>query len=57
MLERHHKKYRSRGGSDEEINIALLCMECHKAVHNAEENTKRYRTHSWQAEGQIEEDV
>lgn len=32
-LQGHHKVYRSRGGSDLETNIAVLCIVCHSAVH------------------------
>lgn len=32
-LHGHHKVYRSRGGSDREENIVLLCVVCHAAVH------------------------
>lgn len=32
-LERHHKQFRSQGGTDEEGNLALLCRVCHGAVH------------------------
>lgn len=30
---RHHKKFRSHGGSDRETNLVLLCEVCHGAVH------------------------
>lgn len=29
----HHLRYRSQGGNDEEANLALLCRECHRDVH------------------------
>lgn len=32
-LERHHKIYRSRQGSDDPDNLILLCKVCHGAVH------------------------
>ncbi len=32
-LQGHHKVYRSRGGSDGEANLVLLCIVCHAAVH------------------------
>lgn len=30
---RHHKKFRSHGGSNRETNLVLLCEVCHGAVH------------------------
>jgi len=30
---KHHKIYRSRGGSDDSGNLVLLCIMCHNAVH------------------------
>jgi len=32
-LQGHHKVYRSRGGSDREQNLVMLCVVCHAAVH------------------------
>jgi hypothetical protein len=32
-LERHHKVFRSHGGSDADENLVLLCKVCHGAVH------------------------
>lgn len=32
-LQKHHKVYRSRMGSDDSRNLALLCVVCHGAVH------------------------
>lgn len=29
----HHKLPRSRGGTDDPLNIAFLCAECHAGVH------------------------
>lgn len=51
----HHKKYKSRGGSDAAINLAHLCDACHEAVHRHRPNTEKFRTHSWQNEGEHEE--
>jgi 5-methylcytosine-specific restriction endonuclease McrA len=31
--ERHHVKYRSRGGSTTVTNLMLLCRPCHRHVH------------------------
>ena len=56
-LEPHHKKYRSRGGSDKLINLALLCHKCHDCVHGITGDwTKKYRTFSFQKEGETEYD-
>ena len=30
----HHIKYKSRGGTDEVINIICLCRECHNLAHS-----------------------
>lgn len=30
---RHHKRFRSHGGSDATTNLVLLCEVCHGAVH------------------------
>lgn len=32
-LQTHHKIFRSQGGSDEEHNLARLCIVCHSAAH------------------------
>jgi len=32
-VELHHIIYRSRGGPDDEWNLAPLCRECHETVH------------------------
>ena len=56
-LEPHHVKYRSRGGSDKLINLALLCHKCHDCVHGITGDwTKKYRTFSFQNEGETEYD-
>lgn len=52
----HHKKYKSRGGSDAPRNIAHLCDVCHESVHRHREGTEKFRTHSWQEEGLTEWD-
>ena len=35
--EAHHRLYRSRGGTDDPINLVSLCNGCHMAVHAASE--------------------
>lgn len=30
----HHRKYRSRGGKDEIVNLVALCPECHFWAHS-----------------------
>jgi 5-methylcytosine-specific restriction endonuclease McrA len=34
-LEVHHKKFRSRQGSDTETNLITLCNACHSATHGS----------------------
>ena len=54
----HHIKYRSRGGSDELINLALLCTICHADTHlHKGEWSRKYRSHAWQPEGDTEADI
>lgn len=55
-VQAHHKKYRSRGGSDELVNLADLCAFCHDAVHRHRPGTGRWRTPSWAPEGTSEAD-
>lgn len=31
--ERHHRKFRSRGGTDDPANLIDLCGTCHRYVH------------------------
>lgn len=33
MLEVHHIKFKSNGGTDDEENLITLCEDCHKGVH------------------------
>lgn len=42
-LERHHKIYRSQGGSNDADNLILLCKVCHGAAHGLK---VIYGTHS-----------
>jgi 5-methylcytosine-specific restriction endonuclease McrA len=35
-LEAHHKQFRSRSGSDTEVNLITLCAGCHKHCHQGE---------------------
>ena len=54
----HHIKFRSRFGSNDLINLVMLCTGCHEAVHKGKEGwAKRYRTHKWQFEGRTEADA
>jgi len=32
-LEVHHQQFRSRGGSDVELNLITLCCTCHARAH------------------------
>ena len=53
--EMHHKKSRGRGGSnDPDLNILHACNGCHWAITNHKPGTAKYRTHSWQKEGENE---
>lgn len=53
----HHKKYKSRGGSDRPTNIAHVCTPCHTAIHAHLAGTAKFRTHRWQEEGRSEADA
>ena len=64
----HHMMYKSRGGSDDPINLVRLCgpfdnKECEDGCHGKVHRqpwlgwTKQYRTFSWQNEGETEADV
>lgn len=55
--EPHHKKFRSRGGSNEAKNLVLLGRVCHDAVHAHAPDTAKFRTFRWQQEGQTEADA
>ena len=51
----HHKKFRSRGGSNDPINLVPLCLKCHADVHAYRGAwAKKYRTHRHQQEGKTE---
>ena len=52
----HHKKFRSRGGSNDLVNLACLCHRCHRAAHDEKPGTRKWRTSSWQEEGEWEVD-
>lgn len=45
-FQRHHKRFRSHGGLDDETNLVLLCDVCHGAAHGREviKNGHRCRT-------------
>ncbi len=36
-LQRHHKVFRSLGGSDEKDNIIFVCGRCHSKLHGTKE--------------------
>lgn len=50
----HHRKYRSRGGSNALVNLAWICSPCHDATHRHRPGTERMRTPGWAEEGQTE---
>lgn len=52
----HHVKSKARGGSDDLLNLFFVCRNCHNAIGGHKPGTKKYRTFSWQTEGQTEED-
>lgn len=56
-VQMHHRKYRSRGGSDDPKNLVPLCRVCHFDVHSHKPGTEKWRTHRWQEEGQTEADA
>lgn len=51
----HHRKLRSRGGTNALENLLLLCRSCHDRVTRMAQGTSRFRTHSWQKEGYTED--
>jgi len=53
----HHVKYRSRGGSNEAKNLKWLCRPCHNRAHKGDPELARFRTYTWQEEGQTEADA
>jgi len=53
----HHKKFRSRQGTNDKINLVLLCPDCHYKVHHYKGDwTARYRTKANKPEGTNEMD-
>ena len=34
-LQVHHKQLRSQQGSDDELNLITLCVDCHEEVHRS----------------------
>ncbi len=52
----HHIKSRGRGGSDDPINLLRVCVPCHHAITTHAPGTDRFRTWSWQKEGERESD-
>jgi 5-methylcytosine-specific restriction endonuclease McrA len=51
-LHRHHIKFRSRGGSDREANIAVLCVYHHEWVHRNPRKAHELglALHAWEPE-------
>ncbi len=52
-----HRKSRARGGSNEAGNLDHACRPCHRAVEEHRPGTERWRTFSWQKEGERESDA
>lgn len=50
----HHIKSRARGGSNRPINLLHVCHSCHSKITIHDEGTDKFRTFSWQEEGQRE---
>lgn len=55
--EQHHKKKRSHGGSHHPGNLVDACRNCHQDIENHKPGTEKWRTRSWQKEGESEADV
>lgn len=47
----HHRKLRSRRGTNDLSNLLHLCNKCHEKITDMRKGTERFRTHSWQREG------
>ena len=45
----HHRLYRSRGGTDDPLNLAALCQPCHMGCHASSEAP-------WVVSGYIDKD-
>lgn len=56
-IDPHHMKFKSRGGSDDPINLITLGRLCHRSVHDHKQGTEMFRTHRWQKEGETELNV
>lgn len=41
-LHRHHKVYRSNGGSNSADNLESLCATCHVALHRSRDDFKKW---------------
>ena len=52
----HHVKLRSRMGSNDAKNLLHVCFDCHRLITENKPGTERFRTFSWQVEGQRESD-
>ena len=55
--EKHHVKLRSRGGSHSAKNMRDACKHCHDQISENRPGTERFRTHTWQEEGETEADA
>lgn len=51
-VHRHHRKMRSRGGTDNPVNLVACCLACHNHVHaNPRDASERgFLLHSWEDE-------
>lgn len=56
-LQLHHRRYRSRGGTGDAINLITLCSACHAKVHANHQDFAKFRTAAHQEEGQTEEEL
>jgi hypothetical protein len=45
-LEKHHIKFKSRGGTDDPNNLQFLCKDCHDLLHS-EESLNTYLKRLW----------
>ena len=44
-MERHHVELRCLGGSDEDWNIVLICLECHDIAHDPDLSPRDKKRH------------
>ena len=52
----HHVKSRARGGTNDPINLKNVCRKCHQKITDNQPGTEKFRTFSFQEEGQSEAD-